>query len=153
MRQQWNLMGVIAAILVLLTVVANLSVPGRTKPAVKKVKAGKTTWTVGKPLVQGNLTVFPIYSKEPRKISSDYLTLDEAIKEKLIQVKELSSAEVNRVTVTNKASKAIYLMAGDIILGGQQDREVARDTIVPARVHNFVVEVFCVEHGRWAGGK
>ena len=123
------------------------------KTPVQTVKAGKMTLTVGKPLTQDNLTVFPVYSSQPRRVSSEYLTLDEALKGKLLLVKELADAEVSRVSVTSKASKPIYLMAGDIILGGQQDREVARDTIVPKGAQNFAVEVFCVEHGRWAGGK
>jgi hypothetical protein len=107
--------------------------------------------TVGRPITYGNLTVFPVYSKERPKVSSDYLTLQEALKRDLIAVKEMPSAEVSRVSITNRAVKPIYLMAGDIILGGKQDREVARDTIVPKGAKEFVVEVFCVEHGRWTG--
>lgn len=107
---------------------------------------------VGRPMAHGNLTVFPVYSQEPSRISTEYLTLDEALKQKVILVKEMPAAEVNRVSVTNKADKPIYLMAGDLILGGQQDREVARDTIVARGATDFAVEVFCVEHGRWSGG-
>lgn len=156
MTRQWKLVGVVLTGLMLLSMAVTVSVTGKSKPAkpaTKIIQAGKMRLTIGQPVVQGNLTVFPIYSQQVRKVSSEYLTLEEALKGKLIQVKELSSAEVNRVSVTNKASRPIYLMAGDIILGGQQDREVARDTIVPAGVHNFVVEVFCVEHGRWQGGQ
>src|SRR5215211_4402482 len=123
------------------------------KAPVQTVKAGKMMLTVGKPLVRGNLTVFPVYSSQPRKVASDYLTLDEALKDKLLTVKEMPRAEVNRVSVTSRANRPIYLMAGDIILGGQQDREVARDTIVPKGAKSFAVEVFCVEHGRWKAGQ
>src|SRR5947209_2262025 len=103
-------------------------------PAPKTAKTktpvpGGAPFAVGSPITRGNLTVFPVYSPERRKTSSDYLTLEEALKQKRIVVKEMPSAEVNRVSVTNTASKPIYLMAGDIILGGQQDREIGRDTI------------------------
>jgi hypothetical protein len=99
----------------------------------------------------GNLTVFPVYSPSLRDSPAGYLTLDEALQQRVILVKEMPAAEVNRVSVTNKAGKPIYLLAGDIILGGKQDREVARDTIVPKGATDLAVEVFCVEHGRWEG--
>jgi len=148
MKRKWMMVGV-----ALMGVSAMAWAKGKAKAPVQTVRAGKMTLTVGKPVTQGNLTVFPVYSSQPRKVGSEYLTLDEALKDKLISVKEMPSAEVNRVSVTSRANRPLYLMAGDIILGGQQDREVARDTIVPRGAINFVVEVFCVEHGRWAGGQ
>ena len=125
------------------------------KPAanILPTQASRSTFTVGKPLTKGNLTIFPVYGRDQAKIGSEYLTLEEALKQKVIQVKEMPDAEVSRVSVTNKGSKMIYLMAGDLILGGQQDRIISRDTIVPVGAKNFIVEVFCVEHGRWGGGQ
>ena len=123
--------------------------PAQAAPA----QAARPTFTVGKPISHGNLTVFPVYGREQPKIGSQYLTLDDALKQKLIQVKEMTDEEVSRVSVTNKGSKMIYLMAGDLILGGAQDRIISRDTIVPQGARNFIVEVFCVEHGRWDGGQ
>jgi hypothetical protein len=110
---------------------------------------------VGTPLTHYNMTLFPVYSadkgKLPRPIGHGYSTLGEALKKKQLFVKEKPDAQVSEVHLTNTSSKAVYLMAGDIILGGQQDREIARDTIVPARTKNYVVDVFCVEQGRWEG--
>jgi len=130
--------------------------PAMAKGAANKtrqVQAANTKLTVGSPLTQGNMTVFPVYGGQGRKVGSAYLTLGEALKKQLIAVKELPDAEVNRVSVTSRSSRPMYLMAGEIILGGQQDREIARDTIVPAKAQNFAVEVFCVEHGRWSGAR
>lgn len=139
------------AVVAFLALVTAVDAASKSKSKPQTIKARGMTMSVGDPITRDNLTVFPVYA--PRKVSSEYLTLDEALKEQLIEVKEMGSAEVNRVTVTNKASKPVYLMAGDIILGGQQDREVARDTIVPKTAKEFAVEVFCVEHGRWDGAK
>jgi hypothetical protein len=129
-----------------------------SKPGSREPQASAIPMSVGQPLTHANLTVFPIYSRERPTISGDYLTLDEALAQKMIVVAELPDAEVNRVSVTNRSGRPIYLMAGDLILGGQQDRVIARDTILsPQRAGRrsspgVAVEVFCVEHGRWEDG-
>lgn len=146
MKQGFVSVGIVCTIL--LTTIAVSAAP---KAAPKPAPA--LGLTVGTPVARGNLTVFPVYPPERPKVSSAYLTLEEALKQKLLEVQELPSAEVSRVSVTNNASKPVYLMAGDIILGGQQDRTVARDTIVAKGAKAFAVEVFCVEHGRWEGGQ
>ncbi len=62
---------------------------------------------------------------------------------------EQASPDVNRVLVLNKSSQPLYLMPGETILGGQQDRTIAEETIVPPGDKPVEVAVFCVEHGRW----
>jgi hypothetical protein len=148
MKQVFVPIGIVC--LTILTVIAVASPP---KPGPKPAAAPAKALTVGKPVTRGNMIVFPVYAPERPKVSSAYLTLEEALRQKLLVVKELPSAEVNRVSITNDAEKPVYLMAGDIILGGQQDRTVARDTIVSRGAKDFAVEVFCVEHGRWEGGQ
>lgn len=61
------------------------------------------------------------------------------------------SARVNAVAVSNTGDRPILLMAGDVILGGKQDRVIGKDTIVPGGTSDMEVGVFCVEHGRWSG--
>ncbi|MCS7223216.1 MAG: hypothetical protein NZ959_01465, partial [Armatimonadetes bacterium] len=45
--------------------------------------------------------------------------------------------------------KTLFLMAGEVLLGGKQDRIVKDDTLIPPR-KTVKVAVFCVEPGRWA---
>jgi hypothetical protein len=53
----------------------------------------------------------------------------------------------NGLTVQNKSTEAIFLMAGDVVTGGNQDRVIAHDDIIrPGTVKN--IAVFCVEAGR-----
>lgn len=53
----------------------------------------------------------------------------------------------NALTVQNKTDETIFLMAGDVVTGGNQDRVIAHDDVVlPRTVKN--IAVFCVEHGR-----
>src|SRR6266851_4678142 len=125
MRRTWALVEIVSALLLVAALEASPPLRG-----LNTIPARGAPLTVGKSMSHGNLTVFPVYSPARRDQSSDYLTLDEALRQRVILIKEMPSAEVNRVSVTNKAGKPIYLLAGDIILGGKQDREVARDTIV-----------------------
>ncbi|HVK04526.1 MAG TPA: DUF6569 family protein, partial [Armatimonadaceae bacterium] len=81
-----------------------------------------------------------------------YMTLDEGLKAKLVSVVEKGQGgEVNALFITNRAQKPLYLMGGEVVLGGQQDRVLGQDTVIPAGGKSVPVTVFCVEHGRWNG--
>ncbi|MBK9072915.1 MAG: hypothetical protein IPL79_18225 [Myxococcales bacterium] len=96
-----------------------------------------------------NLTVRPIFSIAPSRDGSDYLTLDEAFDRKKITISELENDSVNTLTATNLADGPIFVMSGEVILGGKQDRIVAKDMLIPAK-STVQLDVFCVEHGRWS---
>ncbi|HMX39142.1 MAG TPA: hypothetical protein PK971_12985 [Saprospiraceae bacterium] len=52
------------------------------------------------------------------------------------------------LTVQNKSRDTIFLMSGDVVTGGKQDRVIAQDQIVaPHTVRN--IDVYCVEKDRW----
>jgi len=59
--------------------------------------------------------------------------------------------DVNRLMVVNRADKPLYLMPGEVIVGGYQDRTIAQETILAATGKPVPVDVYCVEHGRWGG--
>jgi len=56
---------------------------------------------------------------------------------------------VNRLVLINKSGKKLLLLAGEVIVGGKQDRIVEKDMIVPPYSDPIDINVFCVEHGRW----
>lgn len=59
-----------------------------------------------------------------------------------------SGASVNSLVIENHSDTAIYIMAGEVVQGGKQDRVIAEDVIaMPGE--KYVVPVFCVEPGRW----
>ena len=58
---------------------------------------------------------------------------------------------VNRVYVLNRSDRPLYLMPGEIILGGDQDRTIGEEIVIAPSQEPVEVEVFCVEHGRWGG--
>jgi hypothetical protein len=57
---------------------------------------------------------------------------------------------VNELVIENKGQKPILVLAGTLLKGGHQDRQVGQDFIVPAG-KTVPVAAFCVEHGRWTG--
>lgn len=59
--------------------------------------------------------------------------------------------DVNTLTIENFSDQPIFLMSGEVITGGMQDRVVAQDMVVPPRSGSVDVPVFCVEKGRWTG--
>lgn len=58
-------------------------------------------------------------------------------------------AEVNRLLITNKSGRKLILLSGEMVTGGQQDRIVQKDMLLPPSDKPFDLSVFCVEHGRW----
>lgn len=108
---------------------------------------------VGRAVSYQNLTVWPLYAAAGEKPAS-YLALDEAMEKGLVKVREKGpkgSGSVNEVIVENKSNQPLFLLGGEVILGGKQDRIMGRDTIVAPKSTTDVA-VFCVEHGRWNGG-
>lgn len=102
------------------------------------------------PIQFKQLTVFPVVRKASG-VDKQYLTLSDGVQKKLVMVTEHGQGgTVNEVQVKNNSDRPLLLLGGEIILGGQQDRIMGKDTVVPAH-ENMVVQVFCVEHGRWNG--
>jgi hypothetical protein len=58
-----------------------------------------------------------------------------------------SEAWYHALTIQNKTQDTIYMMSGDVVTGGNQDRVIAYDGILPPRSLKNI-EVFCVERGR-----
>jgi hypothetical protein len=61
-----------------------------------------------------------------------------------------AGASVNTLTIENISDKPIYIMAGDVVIGGNQDRVIAEDMIAMPNSGKIAIPVFCVEPGRWS---
>jgi hypothetical protein len=61
----------------------------------------------------------------------------------------LGGNEVNRLVVVNRSDKPLYLMPGEVIVGGSQDRCIGQELIIAADGKPMPIDVYCVEHGRW----
>lgn len=103
-------------------------------------------YRISGPYTHKNLTIFLIHGKnmiEGRSV----LTLQEALEQKKGVVYE--TKDVNELSIENRSDQDIYVQAGDIVKGGQQDRVLAVDLIVPPRSGRMPIAAFCVESGRW----
>jgi hypothetical protein len=114
--------------------------------------AGAPGYALARPIDIGGATVIPVTRRAVEQGQlSEYMTLDEARKNGWVEISELPGREtVELVLVANRGPRPLLLVAGDLLLGGKQDRVVAKDTVVPAG-EKMEVPVFCVEHGRWEG--
>ncbi|MCU1278952.1 MAG: hypothetical protein JWM53_2498 [bacterium] len=108
------------------------------------------------PITFRQLAIFPIVQTAvapEQRDKTQYLTLSDGLHRKLVTVSELGGGgSVNTLLVANKSENPLLILGGEVVLGGQQDRILGQDTIVPAH-EQLRVQVFCVEHGRWSGGR
>ncbi len=99
------------------------------------------------PYTYKNLSVYLIHGKE-RVAGGKFLILQEAMKNKAAVVYE--TASVNELQVSNRSGEYdIFILAGDIVKGGKQDRVIQFSYLVPPRTEKMPIACFCVEQGRW----
>lgn len=112
----------------------------------KRVAAGE--YHLSGPYTHKNLSIFLVHGKSQIKITK-FLTLQEALVQRKVVVYETKS--VNELSIQNFSDEDVYVQSGDIVKGGQQDRMIGVDLIVPPRSGKLPISAFCVEHGRWSG--
>jgi hypothetical protein len=105
-----------------------------------------------------NLRVYPIKAKttlkEQTKNYARYTSLKEALEKKKISITEKEGrgegAEVNTLYAQNTSNDTLFLMAGEVIQGGKQDRVIGQDVVIPPKSAKVKLPVYCVEQGRWS---
>jgi len=105
----------------------------------------KSNYRLSGPYTHQNLTVFLIHGKD--QTTRTFLTLQEALAQKKVKVYE--TKDVNELAIRNLSNQDIYVQSGDIVRGGDQDRMISVDFIVPPRSGRMPIAAFCVESGRW----
>lgn len=108
-------------------------------------------YALGTPIVSGNAVFVPVLSTKPQNELIEYVLLAEATQRGWVEIIEKpGQREVSFLRVKYSGPRSLLLISGDLLLGGKQDRIVAKDTIIPPG-KEMDIEVYCVEHGRWSG--
>lgn len=94
-----------------------------------------------------NVTVFFLHGDDQLK-GQNVLTLDEALQAKKVIVHETKN--VSQLSIENVGDDPVFIQAGDIVKGGQQDRVLSIDMLVAAKSGKVPLSSFCVESGRWS---
>lgn len=87
-------------------------------------------------------------SEEQKKRLPEVKKLYQKILNRIGELTPSSSGRVNWLDIQNNSKKTLYIMAGEMVVGGKQDRIVGVDTLVRAG-EKATLQVFCVESGRW----
>jgi hypothetical protein len=112
-------------------------------------KPAKLDVTFSGPFKHDNLTIFLIHGKDKLQ-GKNYLLLPEAMEQKKVIIFE--TKQVNDLQIENVSpGDEVLLLAGDIISGGQQDRVITMDQILPPKSGKLTLKVNCVEKtaARW----
>ena len=134
---------------------------------------------LGSAVLAENLTVWPVYSNKPMaKISGEFITLEDAQKQGKAVIREVGANSaspagnrtqrhnrrtqsmqnlepggvVGELVIENSGEKPILVLAGTLLKGGKQDRQVGQDFVVPPK-KKVAVSAFCVEQGRWTASR
>jgi hypothetical protein len=104
----------------------------------------------GEPVLAYNLAVVPLHTRKGPPYD-DYTVLEEAQAANKVTVRELGDdGSVPELSVRNRDQRPLYLLGGEVLLGGKQDRMVQTDVVLDAGERRRV-PVVCVEQGRWDG--
>jgi len=103
---------------------------------------------IGRRQSQRNLAMFPLLSSYA--VGLEYITLDEALSEGLVEVMERDEAgSVPELKVINKSPCMILILDGEELVGAKQNRIVNTTILIQGKT-STVIPVSCVEQGRWA---
>lgn len=131
-------------VLVLASIAALGAAPALAQTVMPAAGAGATK--VSGPFTHENLSIYLIHGQSADGPAP--LTLGEALAAKAFVVHE--TGNVRTLAIENLGNEPVFLQAGDIVKGGQQDRVLTTSMVVPPRSGRMPIGAFCVEQGRWS---
>ncbi len=111
---------------------------------------------LGEPARFENLTIIPLFLNAglpaaAAAAAANAVTLDEALKKGWLKIRELDDGDVPRLVVDNRGDRPVFIMGGEVVTGGKQDRLIGGDALIRPKARGVVIPVYCVEAGRWTG--
>jgi ARG and Rhodanese-Phosphatase-superfamily-associated Protein domain len=121
-----------------------MPVPGRVSPELQRFVG---TVRIGAGKVHGPLQVFWLHGVPAAGLM--VATLEEARESGDLVITERAQATVPELVVENRGKGHVLLLAGEILLGGKQNRVLTEDLLLPPLSGPRPIGVYCVEQGRW----
>lgn len=109
--------------------------------------------TLGPAASQGGLAVLWLHTNPAAAPPLEILTLDEGRARGALTVIERAQASVPELIAENHGKIHVLLLAGEILVGGKQNRVLREDLLLPPRSGPRNIAVYCVEQGRWNEGR
>jgi hypothetical protein len=125
--------------------------PPRVRRTAAEILFGRLSMIeVGGGTTHERMVVFPIFAPGAGAGGAPlrYRTLEQAIADSSVEVTEQASATVPELVLHNKGAVMIFVLDGEEIIGGRQNRIVNASFLVGANA-TVALPVTCVEHGRW----
>lgn len=100
---------------------------------------------IGRPITKGNVALFPLFRPgQPESLDIG------SHRDLPLEISEMPSPTVPFLRAFNPHEVSVVIFAGEVVVGGYQQRVVNRTVIVRPR-GSVDLEVSCVEAGRWRG--
>jgi len=102
---------------------------------------------LGAAQIHENLTLIPLLCEA--EVPLEYVTLDEAMRLKLVEITEVGEAgSVPDLKVLNRSRSKILIIDGEELVGAKQNRISNASFLIPEESEK-VIPVSCIEAGRW----
>ncbi len=119
-------------------------------PYGKLAHAVSSDLRIGDAAHYGGVTVYSVIRDGSARTSADWLTLEEAMATRAVVVTESAGGgSVPTLAFSNRGQVPVFGMGGELIRGGNQDRILTQDVILPP-AQSTLVSVNCVEQSRWS---
>lgn len=130
---------------------ADPGLPGQVNPDLQRALG---QLTAGPAVTQGGLSVLWLLGGASKGAAAlEVQTLDEARAHGGLTVVERAQASVPDLIAENRGKVHVLLLAGEILIGGKQNRVLREDLLLPPRSGPRNIAVYCVEQGRWNEGR
>jgi hypothetical protein len=127
------------------------TLPGQSSPELGHTLGGLI---VGPAALQGGLAVLWLQTRDSAgEPPLEILTLDESRARGVLTVIERAQASVPELIAENRGKAYVLLLAGEILIGGKQNRVLREDLLLPPHSGPRNIGVYCVEQGRWNEGR
>ncbi len=127
------------------------SLGGGRSPELERALGGLI---LGPAAVQGGLAVLWLLARDlAGRPPLEILTLDESRARGVLTVLERPQASVPDLIAENRGKTHVLLLAGEILIGGKQNRVLREDLLLPPHSGPRNIAVYCVEQGRWNEGR